>query len=46
MMNKVLIVTSDFGSVTVCKTCDEVMHIADTMISAKPDIQVLDAAFP
>jgi len=41
-----LIVTSDFGSVTVCKTHDEVMHVAGTMISAKPDIQVLDAAFP
>jgi len=41
-----LIVTSDFGSVMACKTYDEVMHVADTMISARPDIQVLDAASP
>ena len=41
-----LIVTSDFDSVMGCKTYDELMHVADTMISAKPDIQSLDAAIP
>jgi hypothetical protein len=41
-----LIITSDFGSILACKTYDELMHVADTMISAKSDIQVLDAAYP
>ena len=41
--NKILLITSDFGSVSKCKTYEELMHVANTMISARPDIQTIDA---
>ncbi len=41
-----LLVTSDFGSVMRCKTYDELLQVANTMISGKPDVQVLDQAIP
>ncbi|MCX6992626.1 MAG: family 10 glycosylhydrolase [Kiritimatiellaeota bacterium] len=39
-------VTDDFGRVMGCKTYEELQQVADTMISAKPDVLSLDAAIP
>ncbi len=41
-----LLITCDFDSVRNCKTFDEMMQIADTMISARPDVLAMDAASP
>lgn len=44
--NKILLITSDYGSVGRCKTYEDILEVANTMISARPDIQVMDAANP
>lgn len=41
-----LVITDDFGCVRKCKTIDEIMQVANTVISAQPDIFCLDAASP
>ena len=41
-----LLITSDFDSIRNCKTYDEMMQIAGTMISARPDVLAMDAATP
>jgi len=41
--NKKLLITSDFGCVSECKTYEELMYVANAMISARPDIQTIDA---
>lgn len=41
-----LVITDDCGSVRGCATFDKLMTIANTVISARPDIFCLDAASP
>lgn len=42
----VLLITSDFNSVRRCSTLDELYGVAQTMISANPDILTLDVCSP
>ena len=39
-----LLIDSDFGDVGACKTYDDLMHVARTMISSRADILTMDAA--
>jgi hypothetical protein len=44
--NHILVITSDFNSVRRCSTLNELNQVAQTMISARPDIMAMDAASP